>query len=116
MEIVILELEVPAQHLDLVMVGKGDHIVAVLYHRDLAKHPNVQIQSEGSQDQHTQFFSNFQRSRSHPGKAESGLAASNNEVSSGEQPTKCSGAALIKEPPWANHTTAATCDSTSVGC
>ena len=38
----------PAQHLDLVMVGK-----------DLAKHPNVQIQSEDSQDQRTQFFSDF---------------------------------------------------------
>ena len=55
----ILELEVLAQHLDLVMVGKDDHIVAVLYHRDLAKHPNVRIQSEGSQDQHTQFSSNY---------------------------------------------------------
>ena len=41
------------------MVGKDDHIVAVLYHRDLAKHPNVLIQSEDSQDQRTQFFSDF---------------------------------------------------------
>ena len=56
METVILELEVPVQHLDLVMVGKDDHIVAVLYHRDLAKHPNVLIQSEDSHDQRTQFF------------------------------------------------------------
>ena len=55
----ILELEVPAQHLDLVMVGKDDHIVAVLYHRDLAKHPNVLIQLEDCQDQSTQFFSDF---------------------------------------------------------
>ena len=46
-------------HLDLVMVGKDDHIVAVLYHRDLAKHPNVPIQSEDSQDQRTHFFSDF---------------------------------------------------------
>ena len=60
MEIVILELEVLAQHLDLVLVGKGDHIVAVLYRRDLAKHQNVQIQSEGCQDQHIQFSSEFQ--------------------------------------------------------
>ena len=43
-------LEVPAQHLDLMMVGNDDHVVAVLYHRDLAKHPNVLIQSEDSQD------------------------------------------------------------------
>ena len=107
-----------AQHLDLVMVGKDDHIVAFLYHRDLAKHPNVLIQSEDSQDQRTQFFLRFLKSRSHeaPGNAESGLTTSNNEVSSDEQATKCSGAALIKEPPWASHTTAATCDSTSVGC
>ena len=56
---VILELEVLAQHLDLVMAGKDDHIVAVLYHRDLAKHPNVPIRSEDSQDQCTQFFSDF---------------------------------------------------------
>ena len=55
----ILELEVPAQHLDLVIVLKDDHTAAVVYHRDLVKHPNVQIQSEGSQDQRTQFFSNF---------------------------------------------------------
>ena len=27
----ILELEVPAQHVDLVVVGKDDHVVAVLY-------------------------------------------------------------------------------------
>ena len=59
METVILELEVPAQHLDLVMVGKDDHVVAVLYHQDLAKHPNVLLQSEDSQDQRTQFFSVF---------------------------------------------------------
>ena len=59
MGIVILELEVSAQHLDLVMVGEDDIIAAVLYHRDLAKHPHVQIQSEDSQDQRTQFFSNF---------------------------------------------------------
>ena len=60
----------------------------------------------------------FRRSRSHeaPGNAESGLATSNNEVSSDEQATKCSRAALIKEPPCASHTTAATCDSNSVGC
>ena len=59
MAIVVLELEVLARHLDLVMVGKGDHIVAVLYHRDLVKHPNIRIQSEGSRDQHIQCFSNF---------------------------------------------------------
>ena len=60
----------------------------------------------------------FRRSRSHEarGNAESGLATSNNEVSSDEQATKCSGADLIKEHPWASHTTAATCASTSVGC
>ena len=61
----------------------------------------------------------IRKSRSHeaPSNAESGLAASNNEVSSDdEQFTKCSGSALVKEPLWANHTTAATCDSTSVGC
>ena len=56
METLILELEVPVQQLDLAMVGKGDHIVAVLYHRDLAKCPNVLIQSEDSQAQRTQFF------------------------------------------------------------
>ena len=55
-ETVILELEVPVQQLDLAMVGKDDHIVAVLYHRDLAKHPTVLIQSEDSQDQRSQFF------------------------------------------------------------
>ena len=38
--------------------GSGD-VVAVLYHRDRAKHPNVPIQSGGSQDQRTQFFSDF---------------------------------------------------------
>ena len=78
----ILESEVLAQHLDLVMVGKDDHIVAVLHLPDLAKHPNVLIQSEDSQDQRTQFFLRFRRSRSHeaPGFAESGLATSNNEV------------------------------------
>ena len=56
----------------------------------------------------------FRKSRSHkaPCNAESGLATSNNEVSSDEQSTKCSGAALIKKPPCASHTTAATCDST----
>ena len=59
METVILELEVPAQHLGLVMVGKDDPFVAVLYHRDLALHPNVPMQSEDSQDQRTQFFSFF---------------------------------------------------------
>ena len=52
----ILELEVPVQQLDLAMLGKGDHIVAVLYRRDLAKHPNVLIQSEDSQDQRTHLF------------------------------------------------------------
>ena len=57
--IVILELEVPEQHLDVVMVGKDGHIAAVLYHRDLSKHPHVKIQSEDSQDQRAQFFSNF---------------------------------------------------------
>ena len=56
METVILELEVLVQQLDLAMVGKGDHIVADLYHRDLAKHSNVLIQSEDSQNQRTQFF------------------------------------------------------------
>ena len=44
----ILELEVLAQHLDLVMVGKDDHIAVVLHLRDLAKHPNVRIKSECS--------------------------------------------------------------------
>ena len=56
METVILELEVPVQQLDLAMVGKGDLVVAVLYHRDLAKHQDVLIQLEDSQDQRTQFF------------------------------------------------------------
>ena len=50
--IVILDLEVLAQHLDLVMVGYDDHISL---QRDLAKHPNVQILSEISQDQHLHF-------------------------------------------------------------
>ena len=59
-EIVILDLEVLAQNLDLVM-GQDDHNVAVQSHRDLARHPNVLILSEGSQDQRTQFFSNFAR-------------------------------------------------------
>ena len=58
-QMVILELEVLAQHLDLVMVGKDDQIVAVLYRRDLANHPDVQIQSEDSKDQRTHFFSDF---------------------------------------------------------
>ena len=58
-ETVILELEVRAQHLDLEMVGKDDNVVAVLYHRDLAMHPNVPIQSEDSQDQRAQFFTDF---------------------------------------------------------
>ena len=59
-EIVVLELKVQARHLDLVMVGKDDHVAVVLCHRDLAKHPNVQIQSEDSQDQRDQFFSDFE--------------------------------------------------------
>ena len=37
------------------MVGKDDHVVPVLHHQDLAKHPNVLIQLEDSQDQRTQF-------------------------------------------------------------
>ena len=41
------------------MVGKDEHIVAVLFHQDLNKQPNVLIQSEDSQDQRTQFFSDF---------------------------------------------------------
>ena len=80
METLILELEVAIQHLDLVMVGKEDHIAAVLlHHRDLAKHPNVLIQSEDSQDQRTQFFKDFAGLKAmKPGNAESGLATSNN--------------------------------------
>ena len=44
------------------------------------------------------------------------IAASNNVESSAEQSTKCSGTALVKDPPWADHTTSVTCDSISVGC
>ena len=51
MAIVVLELEVLARHLDLVIVGTGC-LVVVLYHRDHAKHPHVQLLSEGSQDRH----------------------------------------------------------------
>ena len=40
--------------------------------------------------------------------------ASNNVLSSGEQSIRCSGTALIKDPPWTNHTTITTCDSISV--
>ena len=49
----ILDLEVPAQHLDLMMVEKMTLLLLSLYLRDLAKHPNVQIQSEVSQQQHS---------------------------------------------------------------
>ena len=80
METAILELEVPVQ-LDLAMVGKSDHIVAVLYHRD---------HSVGGfpRSAHSVLL-RFRRSRSHeaPSNAESGLATSNNEVSSDEQST-----------------------------
>ena len=55
----MLDLEVLAQHLGLVEMGQDDIIVAVLYRRDLAKHPNVQIESQGSQDRHVQFSSDF---------------------------------------------------------
>ena len=93
-----------AQHLGLVMVGKDDHIVS----DPVGGFPRSAYS----------VLLRFRRSQSHeePGNAESALAASNNEVSSDKQSTTCSGAALIKEPPWANHTTAATCDFTSVGC
>ena len=100
------------------MAGKDDDIVAVLYHRDRAKHPNDQLLSEGSQDQlfgSLQEFSGYDAVR-HQVTQHSGLAASNNVVSTGEQSTKCSGAARIKDPPWANHTTAVTFDYTSLGC
>ena len=97
--IVVLELDVLARHLNLVIVGNDDRSVAVLYHRDLAKHPCVPLLSEGSQGSHEA-----------PGNAASGLATSNSVVSRG------SGAVRIKDPPWANHTTAATCHSTSNGC
>ena len=56
---VVLELEVLGRHADLVIVGKDDQIVAVLNHRGLAKHPNVQILSEGSQDQNYRFSLDF---------------------------------------------------------
>ena len=59
MAIVILELEVLTRQMDLAIVGKVDHTVAVLNHRYLAKHPNVQMLSEGSQDQHIRFSSDF---------------------------------------------------------
>ena len=100
-----LELEVLAQHLDLVMTGKDDHIADALCHRALAKHPNVQIQSVPRSA--CSVLVKFRRSRSHdaPGNAESRLAASNNVVSSGEQATRWWGGALFKDPPWANHTT-----------
>ena len=58
-EVVILALEVLAQHLSLVMVETNDHIVAALFHVDLVRHPTFQIQSEGSQDQRIQSSSNF---------------------------------------------------------
>ena len=96
----ILELKVLAQHLGLVMV------VAPKRSDSVGGFPR----SECS------VLLKFRRSLSQeaPGNAESGLAAS--VVSGGEQATRRSGAALIKDPPWANHTTAVTCDSTSVGC
>ena len=56
----MVDLEVLAQQLDLVMVGQDDHIVPVLHRRNLAKHPNFQIQSEGSQDQQLQFSSSHE--------------------------------------------------------
>ena len=40
-------------------VGQDDHIFVVLYCGDLARHPNVQILSEDSQDQYIQFSSDF---------------------------------------------------------
>ena len=55
----VLALEVLAQHLGLVMVELRDHIVEALNHLDLATHPTVQIQSEGSQDRCIQSSSNF---------------------------------------------------------
>ena len=107
-----------AQHLDLVMVGKDDHIVVVLYHRDLAKHPNVPIQSEDSQDQRIQFFSDF-----------AGPEAMKHQVTQNlewqlqtmrypvmNNPTNAPELLSSRNLLWANHTTAATCDSTSVGC
>ena len=109
-----------ARHLDLPIVGKDDHVVAVLYHRDLAKHPNVQILSEGSQDQHIRFSSDFSSHEATKNQVTQHLDWHGNFKQCGiqrwEQSTKCSEAARIKDPPWANHTTAATCDSTFVGC
>ena len=98
METVILELEVLAQHLDLVMVG-------------CCSLPSGSCQASKRSDSVGGFprsaysvLLRFRRSRSHeaPSKAESGVATSNYEVSSDEQSTKSSGAALIKEPPWAS--------------
>ena len=64
---------------------------------------------EGSQDQHLRFSSDFSghEAAEAPGNAASRLAASKNQMLR---------AARIRDPPWANHTTAATCDSTCVGC
>ena len=56
------------------------------------------------------------RSRETPSNAASGLTTSNNVISRSEQSAKWSGTAIIKDPTWANHTTAATCNSTSVDC
>ena len=48
-----------ARHLDLVIVGSDNHVFAVLYHPDLARHPNVQILSEVFQDRHIRFSTDF---------------------------------------------------------
>ena len=83
----ILDLEVLAQHLHLAMVGHG-HIVAVLYHR------HVQIVGGFPRSAYSVLFT-FLKSRSHEAlcEAPSGLAASNNVVSNGEQSTAYSQAA-----------------------
>ena len=47
-EFVVLELEVLARHSGLVAVVNDGHIVAVLYHQDLAKHPSVRVTKIGT--------------------------------------------------------------------
>ena len=91
--------------------AKHDHIVAVLCRRDLAPHPNIQI-SVGSfpRSAYSSDFSSHE-AMMHQVTQHLYWATSNNVVCSGEQSTKCSGAQTR-----ANHTTAATCDPTTVGC
>ena len=111
-------LEVLARHLDLVVVRNVDHIVAVLYHQDLARHPSVQLLSEGFQDRHIRFASEFVNHEATRYQVTQHLDWQLHTVWYPGVNTQqnAPGAARINDPPWANHTTAATCDSASVGC